>query len=415
MSGHRRTRARPATVAAESVLGVLAAYHVVLAAAAWQARWSGGDRTTLPRVARHRFAVLVPAHDEERLLGSTLKSLLALDYPEELFDVHVVADHCSDRTADVARSCGVAVHEHEDPRPAGKGPALQWLLDRLASEGNVYDAAVFVDADTIVDPRFLRVADAHLAVGASVIQSYYSVRDVGSSPAVGLRAAALAARHYLRPLGRSRLGGTAGLHGNGMVLTIEVLGRHRWSSHLTEDIELQVLLLLDGTKVVFAPDAVVEAEMPVTLDAARTQHERWERGRLELARRFVPPLVGRAVLGGPAGRVAYADAVLDQVVPPLSIVAAGSSALALTSVARACWRPDPPAVRHAAIAVALVGAEAAYVVSALRLARVPLSVYRSLLGAPRLVAWKARLWLRMLARDRGVDWVRTARNEATTA
>jgi hypothetical protein len=151
--------------------------------------------------------------------------------------------------------------------------------------------------------------------------------------------------------------------------------------------------------------------MPATLDAARSQHERWERGRIELARRFVPSLARRAVRGGPAGRSAYADAVLDQVVPPLSIVAAGTSALALTSLARAWWRPGPRSTRHALIAVGLVGTQAAYVLSALRLAQAPPSVYRSLLGAPRLVAWKARLWLQVLVRDRGVGWVRTTRNE----
>ena len=107
-----------------------------------------------------------------------------------------------------------------------------------------------------------------------------------------------------------------------------MLAGHRWSDHLTEDAELQLELLDDGVKVAFAPRARVDAEMPSTTEAARTQHERWERGRVELARRYVPGLLACAARGGPAGRVAYADAALDMAVPPFSVVVAGSAAWA---------------------------------------------------------------------------------------
>jgi hypothetical protein len=401
---------RVISVLPEGVLGAVAGYLSLLTAGAWRAVVSGRTRTPLGAECRHRFGVLIPAHDEERLIGATLKSLAEVDYPEELMSVHVVADNCTDGTVDVVRAHGFEAHPHDDPDHAGKGPALEWLRARLSARGEVYDAFVFIDADTIVDSQFLRVADAHLSRGAAVIQSYYAASDPGSSPAIAFRAAALAARHYLRPLGRTQLGGSAGLYGNGMVFRAELLRRHRWSGHLTEDLELQLLLLLDGTKVTFAPDAVVEAEMPATTGAAGTQNERWERGRLDLARRFVPELGRRAVRGGPAGRVAYADAAVDLLIPPFSVVAAGTTAVTVFSVAMAIWRPARGG-RRAAAALAIAGAQAVYVLSALRMTGAPRSVYRSLLKAPRFVAWKLALWLKVMRRDRGVEWVRTARNE----
>ena len=131
--------------------------------------------------------------------------------------------------------------------------------------------------------------------GRRPCKGQYRVRDPGASTGAGLRAAALALRHHLRPLGRTTLGASSGLYGNGMAFRADVLRRRTWTDHLTEDIELQMELLLDGTLVAYAPDAVVEAEMPSTLDGARDA----ERALGAWAPRPRPALRAAA---GPAGR-----------------------------------------------------------------------------------------------------------------
>lgn len=363
----------------------------------------------------HRFVVLVPAHDEQPSIGATLASLRAVDYPGDLFAVHVVADNCTDGTADIVRHNGFEAHERTDRAHPGKGPALQWLLERLGDRGDQFDAVAFVDADTTMDPAFLRVMDGHLTEGARVVQGHYAVRDEGSSPVVAFRSAALAARTFLRPLGRTAIGGSAGLHGNGMVFRREQLADRRWSDHLTEDVELHLDLLIDGTLVSFAPAARVEAEMPDTLASSRAQHERWERGRLELARRYVPGLIHRAVAGGPSGRVAYADAALDQLVPPLSVTVFATSGWLAAAGLRALTRRTPGTRRDLGLALAASLGQAAHVLFALRLVHAPASTYRALSQAPRMIIWKLGLWLRVLARPNGVTWTRTARNAPNTA
>ena len=394
----------------EGVLVSVCGYLALLTGAAWWAKQRGAARTAVAATPSHRFVVLIPAHDEERLIGSALDSLAALDYPEALVTTHVVADNCSDGTASIARAHGVEVHERIAPDDGGKGLALQWLLGRLRERGEPHDAVVIIDADTTVSPNFLRVMDAKLSAGAEVVQSYYAVRDAEASSTAGFRSAALAVRHYLRPLGRTQLGGSAGLHGNGMVFTAAALAAHRWSNHLTEDIELQLELLLDGTRVAFAPDAVVQAEMPATVDASQTQHERWERGRLEMTQRYVPALLRRAATARGRDRFAYVDAAVDQLLPPFSVIVAATTAwtamtLGVAVVARSRRRP------RVGVAIMLVAAQAGYVVSGLRMVSAPPAVYRSLLTAPRLVVWKVRLWLGMIGRRRDVAWVRTARND----
>jgi cellulose synthase/poly-beta-1,6-N-acetylglucosamine synthase-like glycosyltransferase len=353
--------------------------------------------------------ILIPAHDEARVIAKTIDSIRKQEYPSELFSVHVVADNCTDATADIATRHGAEVHERFDPVAPGKGPALEWLLGQLAD--CKASAVVVLDADTSMAPGFLSAIDHAIADGGSAWQAYYTVRDPESSPATALRRAALALRHYVRPLGRTAVGGSCGLFGNGMVFRRELLADRQFSSHLTEDVEFQLELLLDGVLVGFVPEAVIEAEMPTTLDAARTQNERWELGRLQLARSYVPKLLRGALRAGTPHRVALADAALDQLVPPLSVLAAGTT---LTTVV-ATVLPLPGRSRGsrtgATLAwVAMLGF-ALHVVGGLRLARMPRSAYLALLRAPRLVVWKVALWVRVLLRPHEVTWRRTTRND----
>jgi 1,2-diacylglycerol 3-beta-glucosyltransferase len=392
----------------------LIGYLSLLTGAAWWSTRSTrrGEKRRPALRPSTRFAVLIPAHDEERLIASTVRSLRSVDHPPELVSIHVVADHCTDATAAIARAEGAHVHLHDDPEPAGKGPALQWALRELDARGEQYDAAVIIDADSVVDREFFGALDAEMTAGASVVQAYYAVRDVDSSVSIGLRAAALAIRHHLRPLGRTALGGSCGLFGNGMAFRREILDGHDWSDHLTEDLEFQIELLLDGVRVAFAPDARLEAEMPTTLDDSRTQNERWERGRIELARRYVPTLVRRAAHERGRRRRALLDTAADLIVPPLSVLVAASVSTSLLSGVVSASRRSGATRFGRRTAVTSSVALVVCVLSGLRLANVPPSVYRSLAGAPVAIGWKVALWGRMLVTPDEVAWTRTARNVA---
>ena len=323
------------------VVSLLAGYLLLLTITAF----SMVQRLTEPAESsdKTRFAILIPAHNEELLLPGLLASLNALDYPMERFDIHVVADNCSDRTAAVAQNGGAQVHTRSDEQTLGKGPALQWLLNRIWSSGKSYDGYVILDADSIVSPNFLTVMSAHLGRGERVIQAFYGVRDPGQSWSSSLRYVALAVLHYLRPMGRMALGGSAGLKGNGMVFTSETLQAHDWSASITEDIELHMQLILHGERVSFAPQASVLAEMPNNLANAKSQHIRWECGRMEAGRRYAPLLLQRswhcARRGDWPGAFLAIDAMLEFVIPPLSILFSlslvfGFTSLLLAAIAR---------------------------------------------------------------------------------
>jgi hypothetical protein len=354
-----------------------------------------------------RFIIAVPAYNEESSIALTCDSLRGIDYPEDKFAVHVIADNCTDNTASIARSRGVVVHERSCPNDPGKGPALNWLRDRLIGTGEQFDALVVVDADTSVNPDFLRVADACLADGASVVQGYYSVRDPASSPSASFRHAALACRHYLRPMARNRVRASCGLFGNGMAFSREVVTAWNWTGHLVEDAELHNRLVLAGTRVAFAHDAVVAAEMPDNLTAAAGQQRRWERGRIMLARDYVPRLARRAVTG--PDRIACLDLLLDHLTPPLSVLLAGHVAAGGVGALAAILNGN----RVAGWSVIAASAGSIVVVlhafAGLVAVGAPAQRYADLGRAPHHVVWKTIVWAG-LARRGDISWTRTQRN-----
>jgi cellulose synthase/poly-beta-1,6-N-acetylglucosamine synthase-like glycosyltransferase len=376
----------------------LVGYLLFLSLAALLMR-PGGRRDERASVQR-RFAILVPAHNEQVVIGRLLASLSALEYPKDRFEVCVVADNCDDATAMLARSAGARVYERFSSDERAKGYALRWLLQQLQAEGRSYDAFVIVDADSVLASNFLRVMDARLARGARVVQAYYSVLNAEQSAVASLRYAALAAVHYLRPLGRSAFGWSCGLKGNGMCFESDVFREFTWRWFtLAEDVEFHLALIQRGVAVEFAPETWVKADMPVSLQQSASQNSRWERGRLQMIRQHVP----RLVLGGLRRRNwLEIDAAVEQMIPPLSV----PFALGVISVP-AAMLSDAPVL--AGVALACLVGYALYLVVALALVGAPLRVYVALGMAPLYIAWKVGLYARSLVSGRSGAWVRTAR------
>lgn len=380
------------------MLALIVAYLLLLTIAAMFAR----RVTPLRDQPSTRFIIMIPAHNEERLLPDLLRNLNQLDYPRQLYQVHVVADNCTDRTAAVAAAHGAIVHERFDPMLRGKGYALEWLLQQIWERKAPHDAIVILDADSVVSTNFLRVMDARLARGERVIQAYYAVRQPEGAWSAGIRAVALIVLHYLRPLGRMVLGGSTGLKGNGMVFAADILRRHRWTASLTEDIEYHMRLILAGERAMFAPDAVVWAEMPDNLRSAQSQNERWERGRLEMVRHYVPRLLRE---GWRRRSFLLIDAAIEQLIPPFSVVTGASIVVLLMAL----LLREPITL---ALASFILGGQIVYILSGLILVGAPWSVYRSLLFTPIFVLWKLWLYVRLLLGIKPRDWIRTARNRA---
>lgn len=410
----------------ELVLTFFVGYLLLLTLVAWLVSRKAEATVAEPT---HRFLILIPAHNEERLLPDLLKNLKQINYPFHLFSIHVVADNCTDKTAVIAQQHHAIPHERFDANRPGKGFALQWFLQNFWHDITSHDAIVMLDADTIVSPNFLQAMSARLTNGEQVIQAYYAVRNPEKTWGISLRYAALAVLHYLRPLGRTRLGGSAGLKGNGMVFTTDVMQQYEWSDSITEDIEFHMALILGGERVTFAPEAVIWAEMPETLAGAATQNVRWERGRLQMMRLYVPRLLkaaGSTVRHRHFSRTyLLLDAVMEHLIPPFSVLAAltgfcvlfSALGLALGSFFPVTGLPETAVVSlnnllsiNFWLGMGLIVGQAIYLLTGLYLVQAPKSVYLALARSPIFVVWKIWHYLRVLLGLDSNEWIRTTRN-----
>lgn len=357
-------------------------------------------RAPAPAPARAHFAILIPAHDEELLLPHLLESLAALEYPRALYSVHVVADNCADGTAAAATAGGAAMYERRDESRRGKGYALRYLFERLREGGVDVDAYIVVDADSVVSPTFLAAMNRRLARGDEVIQAYYGVLNSDESWPAALRYVALALYNGLRPRGRDALRLSTGLRGNGMCFAAAILDRFGWDAFsLAEDAEFHLRLVEEGLTVSYAPEAIVLAEMPSSLRASRSQNVRWERGRLQLLRRFGPRLLADGLRRRDFVRL---DAVAEQLVPPLSLL---TGLATLTFAVAVALRAR--AARRLATAIAL--GQVLYVITGLRLVDANARTYAALLFSPLYVMWKIGVYIAAATGLGDTRWVRTAR------
>ncbi|MDZ7726964.1 MAG: glycosyltransferase family 2 protein [Dehalococcoidia bacterium] len=382
----------------EAVAALLSA--VVLAHAAWwlvlsllallPLRQRKGEPPAGDTVA---MTVIVPAHDEETMLPATLRSLQAAATPAT--SVLVVADNCSDATADIAHAVGVTVVERHDPDRRGKSYALDVGLATLRQAGTKPDVVVFVDADCEVSPGFFHaIAAAFRNPRVRAAQAYYAPAEP-ISPLGRLRRLAFALLHYARPLGARRVGLPTTLKGTGMALRWELVVDGFGAGGLAEDAAFTLSLARRGVVAEFLPSVVVTGHMAQEYDLARTQDHRWERGRLGLAREAMATAM-QAILHGRPRPAAAALEVASLPMSMLVFLSAGVLGVALVGVGR---------VDVALLAVVLL---VAYVAVGAVAARVPLSDTLALVTLPRFLVHKLGIYARALFGGQ-LDWTRTRR------
>ncbi len=367
------------------------------------------------RQPTRRFVIVVPAHNEELSISTTVKNLFAVDYPSELRRVVVVADNCTDTTVDKARAAGAEVVERNDTNKHGKGYALDYVFTKLI-EHDDFDAVVVVDADTIVSANLLDAFDNRLEAGALAVQAEYGVRNIHDSWRTKLIAIALAMFHHTRSLARERLHVSVGLRGNGMCFARSLLKNHPHRVHsLVEDVEFGIVIGLAGIRVAYASEAEVLGEMATSGKAAVSQRRRWEVGRWVLVRQYLGNLIAQAFR---RRSLTLADLAMDIMVPPLSyvglVIAGGLSLETVISL----WRISDGAESWMWIGtsgwlwVSAAACLGLYVLRGVQYSGLGVAGLGVLMFAPVYVLWK--VVIARPFRQRSVkSWVRTQRESET--
>ncbi len=339
-------------------------------------------------------AIVVPAHDEEAGIAQCVASLLACESGAEAFTVLVVADNCSDKTADAARAAGAEVIVRCDAERRGKGYALELAFDHLCARG--FEILAVVDADTSVAPNFVREIRSAVAAGADAVQVRYVVANAHSSIRTRLAHIAWLAFNVLRLRGRAACGFSVGILGNGFALTRATIESVPYRARsLVEDLEYHLMLVRAGRRVDFVETSEVSAAAPTNARAMSSQRARWEGGRMRVARETIPVLLGEVL----AGRWRLLEPLLELALLPLSMHV-GLLGLSLAV-------PWPLGRAYAAFGLGVV---LLHVLTALVVGKASARDWLALLAAPGYVAWKLAL-VPAIARASGksAHWVRTER------
>jgi len=349
---------------------------------------------------RPRIAVLVPAHNEQAVLAETLEAIKAqLKSGDRLV---VIADNCTDDTAQLARETGAEVVERNDAGRRGKGYALDCGIRYL--EHDPPETVVVLDADCEPGPGAIARIAEEAVKAERPVQCLNLVEGANEARAIEtVSRLAFTVKNLVRPLGLRRLGMPCLLTGTGMAFPWPIIATASLADgNIVEDMNLGINLAIDGHPAILCSEARVTSRMPERPEAAAGQRKRWEHGHLHTLLNQVPRLTKHSVL---KKKPSLAVMALDLSVPPLALLS-----LLLALAFGGCMLATFKGLSHypALICGASIASLAACIAAAwFKFARRTIPV-NSLLMIPLYVAWKIPIYLSFGIR-RQETWVRTER------
>ena len=231
----------------------------------------------------HRYAVMISSRNEEEVIGELIASLKAQNYPKDKLDIYVVADNCTDRTADAAREAGAIVYERFDQVHKGKGFALGYLLHELRADvgESGYDGFFVFDADNIVDENFVAEMNKVFDTGDyAALTSYRNSKNFADNwISAGYGLWFMRETRFLN-FPRMLLGTNCAISGTGFLISAGVVKENGgWPYHLlTEDIEFSANCALKGQRIGYCETAILYDEQPTTFRQSWDQRLRWSKG-----------------------------------------------------------------------------------------------------------------------------------------
>jgi cellulose synthase/poly-beta-1,6-N-acetylglucosamine synthase-like glycosyltransferase len=352
-----------------------------------------------------RLAVLIPAHNEQSVIGATLRALM-LTVPTGSRAL-VVADNCSDDTATIARQCGAEVVERTDAEQRGKGFALDFGIRHLSQDAP--EAVVFLDADCRVGPTtVLLLAATAIATQRPVQGLNLCDPDPNGSVLQIVSGLAFRFKNLIRTVGLVRLARLSYLTGTGMALPWPLVVQAKLANgNVVEDMQLGIDFALAGKPPLFLPEARVDSPLPQQRAAARTQRSRWEHGHMKTLLVQSPRLLGLAIRHR---RLDLIWLAIDLAIPPLSLLVL--TLAAAISVCAAAWLAGCSPMPLMILVTAGTLLSASILVGWVGFCRQQVPLW-AVLAAPCYAAAKLPIYLAFLIR-REKHWVRTGRDIAKT-
>ena len=243
----------------------------------------------------HKFAFIIAARNEQAVIGNLINSIKQQNYPAELIDVIVVADNCTDDTAQIAREHGAICYERFNNMLVGKGYALDYCFNKIVEQFGdytAYDGYFIFDADNVIDKNYVKEMNKVFDRGYNVITSYRNSKNYDTNWITsGYSLWFIREAKYLNNP-RMMLKTSCAVSGTGFLVNSSIIKKNNgWKFNLlTEDIQFSVVNILEGEKIGYCESAVTYDEEPVTWRASLVQRRRWMSGIMQVSRLTLPKL-----------------------------------------------------------------------------------------------------------------------------
>lgn len=228
----------------------------------------------------NKFAVIVSARNESDVIEEFIHTVDLQDYPSDLIDVYVIADNCSDDTAQKARIAGAHVYERFDNKKVGKGYALDFLFKILRSKKTKYDGYFIFDADNLLSRNYISEMNKVFNRKYKIVTSYRNSKNYDSNwISAGYSLWFLRESKYLN-YARMLLNNSCAVSGTGFLISSEIIDKNNgWKYHLlTEDIEFTIDSIINGEKIGYCNSACFYDEQPTSFRDSWNQRMRWSKG-----------------------------------------------------------------------------------------------------------------------------------------
>lgn len=242
----------------------------------------------------HKFAILIAARNESKVIHNLINSLNEQDYPKEYYDIFLVADNCTDNTAEIARGLGAIVYERFNDVEKGKGYAVDYLIKAIQRDyGDVHEAFIVFDADNAALPDYLTRMNNTFSQGYEVVSSYRNASNYGASWRAAGQGMYFIRDARILNLARMRLGLNTFISGTGFLFSREICHRYGgWPFHcLTEDGEFTMHNAVHNAKCGYCNDAMFYDEQATKLKDSWNQQLRWCKGGLQIFKKYLSKLL----------------------------------------------------------------------------------------------------------------------------
>ena len=235
-----------------------------------------------------RFAVIIPARNESRVIEALLRSVVNSEYPRELYDIYVIVETEDDPTVEIAGRYGANIFLRENLENVGKGYALDECLKSIFRSGKEYDAFLLLDADNLVSRRFMSRLDDAYQAGYDAVCGKRDNKDWNASAVSSSSALTFTVINSVQNTMKTAHGLHVLFSGTGFFVRADVLSRlGGWPFHsMTEDYEFSTFATVNGLKTCYLDDAVYYDEQPVRLWQSIIQRSRWVKGFFTVNARY---------------------------------------------------------------------------------------------------------------------------------